>query len=45
MVCHEEEKYSLLKVFVSTVEHFFGGFGSIFRNLSDPRDVNRWSEK
>lgn len=41
MVCHEEAKYSLLKVFVSTVAHFFGGFGSIFRNLSDPRDVNR----
>jgi len=41
MVSHEAAKYSLLKVLVSTVSHFFGGFGSIFGGLTDPRDPNR----
>ena len=38
---HEEEKHALLKILVSTVAHFFGGFRSIFGDLTDPRDPNR----
>ena len=41
MVSHEEEKHALLKILVSTVAHFFGGFRSIFGDLTDPRDPNR----
>ena len=41
MVSYEQEKYSLLKVFLSTVHHFFGGFASLFEDVTDPRDPNR----
>ena len=41
MVSHEAAKYSLLKVLVSTVWHFFGGFTPPVRNVRDPREQNR----
>ena len=41
MASHDVEKYLLIKVFVSTVRHFFGGFTPPVGNVRDPRDQNR----
>ena len=32
-----QEQVSILKAFVMTVRHFFGGFGRLFQDMTDPR--------
>lgn len=34
----EQEKRALVEIFVSTAQHFFGGFTQLFRPVADPRD-------
>jgi hypothetical protein len=34
---HEQEQLALIKAFVVTVRHFFGGFTQLFRPIHDPR--------
>ena len=33
-----QEQVSILKAFVMTVRHFFGGFGRLFQGMTDPRN-------
>jgi hypothetical protein len=33
----EQEKRALIKAFVGTAQHFFGGFTQLFRRVTDPR--------
>jgi hypothetical protein len=33
-----QKQVSILKAFLMTVQHFFGGFGRLFQGLTDPRD-------
>ena len=34
---HEQEQLALIKSFIGTVGHFFGGFIQLFRPIHDPR--------
>jgi len=33
----EQEQAALLKTFLATAQHFFGGFSALFQDVTDPR--------
>jgi hypothetical protein len=35
---NQAEQQAIFRVFLSTVQHFFGGFARLFQSLTDPRD-------
>lgn len=37
----DPEQLELIKVFLSTVEHFWGGFEQLFSLVSDPREQGK----
>jgi hypothetical protein len=33
----QQEQYSILNTFLTTIHHFFGDFGALFQSVNDPR--------